>query len=134
MNFDSLTHAGCVVYRDDEKKIRYLVISSSTGKHWVLPKGHIDKGETPEAAALRELGEETGVLGEIVQPLSIQNFAMSGENVVVQYYLVHMTGWTTPIENRKLRWERKKSAMAKLSFVEAQNALGEAIKIIGSIK
>ena len=29
---------------------------------WQLPQGGIDKGETPEQAALRELGEETGLL------------------------------------------------------------------------
>ena len=28
---------------------------------WQMPQGGIDKGETPEAAALRELEEETGV-------------------------------------------------------------------------
>lgn len=29
--------------------------------HWDLPKGHIEAGESPEAAALREVNEETGV-------------------------------------------------------------------------
>ncbi len=28
---------------------------------WQMPQGGIDAGETPEAAALRELGEETGI-------------------------------------------------------------------------
>lgn len=132
MTNDSLTHSGCVVYRDDKEKIKYLVISSSTGEHWVLPKGHIDPGEEPEITALRELEEETGVLGEIIQPLSIQNFDKSGEKVVIQYYLVRMKGVTAPMEDRKIRWEKKKSALKKLSFVEAQNALEDAIEIIGS--
>lgn len=30
-------------------------------KHWDLPKGKIDKGETPEQAAIREVQEETGL-------------------------------------------------------------------------
>ena len=90
MTTKSLTHAGCVVFRDDEEKIQYLIATSSTGEHWILPQGHIDPGETPEVAALRELEEETGVVGEIIRPLSIQEFDKGNEKVVVQYYLVRM--------------------------------------------
>lgn len=36
---------------------------------WDLPKGHIDAGETPEACAVREIGEETGVAAELRVPL-----------------------------------------------------------------
>jgi 8-oxo-dGTP pyrophosphatase MutT (NUDIX family) len=128
MAYKSLTHAGCVVFRDDEEKLRYLVISSSTNEHWVLPKGHIDPGENPETTALRELAEETGVLGEIIQPLSIQKYWMPRENVIIQYYLVRRVGETTPMENRKLFWEEKISALNKLSFEEARNALNEIVE------
>ena len=34
---------------------------------WQMPQGGIDKGEEPEAAALRELGEETGVAPDRVE-------------------------------------------------------------------
>lgn len=36
---------------------------------WCLPKGLIDKGETPETAALREVSEETGLKGRIIEKL-----------------------------------------------------------------
>ena len=70
----ALTHAGCVVFRKDGEEILFLVISSSSGKHWVLPKGHIEENESPEAAALRELKEEAGIKGQIVEPLSIRKY------------------------------------------------------------
>ena len=35
----------------------------------VLPKGHLDPGETDEAAAVREVAEETGVVAELVDKL-----------------------------------------------------------------
>ena len=38
---------------------------------WQMPQGGIDKGEAPEAAALRELAEETGIAPEIVEILAI---------------------------------------------------------------
>ncbi len=34
---------------------------TDTAKAWQLPQGGIDAGETPEAAAFRELREETGI-------------------------------------------------------------------------
>jgi 8-oxo-dGTP pyrophosphatase MutT (NUDIX family) len=36
---------------------------------WSLPKGHIEQGETPEETAIREVAEETGIVGAIIRPL-----------------------------------------------------------------
>jgi 8-oxo-dGTP pyrophosphatase MutT (NUDIX family) len=36
---------------------------------WVLPKGHIEPGETAEQAAVREVEEETGILGRVLHSL-----------------------------------------------------------------
>ena len=33
----------------------------SDGRHWGLPKGIVEQGETPEQAAVREVAEETGI-------------------------------------------------------------------------
>ena len=127
MTDQPLTHAGCVVYRNDEDRVRFLVISSSTGEHWVLPKGHIDPGETPETTALRELAEETGVLGEIIRPLSVQSFEINGREVVIQYFLVRMTGTQEATENRELLWEELNNAREKLSFIEGKQALKDTV-------
>jgi 8-oxo-dGTP pyrophosphatase MutT (NUDIX family) len=35
----------------------------------VLPKGHLDEGETEQAAAIREVAEETGVTAELIEKL-----------------------------------------------------------------
>ena len=123
MTTKPLTHAGCVVFRDDKEKIQYLVAASSTGEHWILPQGHIDPGETPEVAAIRELEEETGVVGEIIRPLLIQEFDKWNEKVIVQYYLVRMIEMKPAMEDREIRWEDKESAMELLSFDEAKNTL-----------
>lgn len=41
---------------------------------WSLPKGHLEGAETPTEAAIREVEEETGILGEIVAPLGVIDF------------------------------------------------------------
>jgi ADP-ribose pyrophosphatase YjhB (NUDIX family) len=41
---------------------------------WSLPKGHIEAGETPEQAAVREVHEETGITGSIVAGLGTIDF------------------------------------------------------------
>jgi 8-oxo-dGTP pyrophosphatase MutT (NUDIX family) len=41
---------------------------------WSLPKGHIEPGETPEQAAIREVAEETGIESEISRELGIIDF------------------------------------------------------------
>jgi len=41
---------------------------------WSLPKGHIEEGETPEMAAIREVAEETGITSEIARALGVIDF------------------------------------------------------------
>ena len=41
---------------------------------WSLPKGHVEPGETIEAAAVREVAEETGITGRVVADLGTIDF------------------------------------------------------------
>ena len=41
---------------------------------WSLPKGHIEEGETPEQAAIREVAEETGIISSITKSLGVIDF------------------------------------------------------------
>ncbi|MDX6382744.1 MAG: bis(5-nucleosidyl)-tetraphosphatase [Blastocatellia bacterium] len=120
------THAGAVTFRRAGGQTFYLVVSSSNNEHWVLPKGHIDPGETPQVAALRELQEEAGVTGEIVDSVTIQHFAKGEEEVVVEYFLVRELSSTRAEEERRLRWENFQAACELLTFTDARNALQQA--------
>ncbi len=133
MKQQKLTHAGCVVFQVKGKRKTYLVVSSSTGKHWILPKGHIERGESPRKAALRELREEAGVVGKIIQVGPVQSYAMKNEDVIVQYFVVQFSKSVEPDENRTLRWETQKKALELLSFDEAKNALRESLKSIRQV-
>ncbi len=123
----SLTHAGAVTFRKRDARVLYLVVSSSDGLNWVLPKGHIDPGETAEIAALRELEEEAGVVGEIVASLSARDFIKAGQEARVQFFLVREKGATESIENRVIRWEEEAAALQLLTFAEAREALSEGV-------
>ena len=58
---------------------------------WALPKGIVGESERPEAAAAREVKEETGVEVELVQKLGDVRYAYTweGERVfkIVSFYL-----------------------------------------------
>jgi 8-oxo-dGTP pyrophosphatase MutT (NUDIX family) len=45
---------------------RCLALRRSDREEWVFPKGHLEDGESPEDAAIREVLEETGLPIEIV--------------------------------------------------------------------
>ncbi len=52
---------GAVVYRKINNEIRYLLIKNKRSSNWSFPKGHVEKDETFEDTAKREVLEETGL-------------------------------------------------------------------------
>src|SRR5688572_18746339 len=64
-----VTHAGGVAIRERDGLVEVVIVTSSSGVGWVLPKGMIDPGETAEEAALREVEEEAAVVCEVIAPL-----------------------------------------------------------------
>lgn len=61
--------SGGVIYKRQGGRVYVCLIERTDRAVWGLPKGEIDAGETPEQTALREVAEETGLEGEIVQDL-----------------------------------------------------------------
>lgn len=55
------TSAGGVVYRRDGSGTPLFLLIRDPYGNWGLPKGHLEEGETPEAAALREVAEESSL-------------------------------------------------------------------------
>ena len=75
---DEVSAGGLVV--DTTGKLGLLIgrrdLKDASGKKilWSLPKGHIEEGETPEEAALREVAEETGINSVIEKSLGVIDF------------------------------------------------------------
>ena len=69
---------------------------------WCLPKGHLEDGETPEEAAVREIAEETGIHGRIVTALGVVDFWFSAEgrrvHKRVHHFLLEATGGELTVE------------------------------------
>jgi len=55
--------AGVLAYRPTRAGPRMVLVTSRRTGRWVLPKGTIDDGMTPEATARQEALEEAGVIG-----------------------------------------------------------------------
>src|SRR3954463_12863361 len=86
--------AGGVVVRRAEGR-DWVAAIRPQGKpagHWVLPKGALDRGETSEAAALREGREETGLDASTIAKLGAVRYVYTweGERVfkVVTFFLM----------------------------------------------
>jgi 8-oxo-dGTP pyrophosphatase MutT (NUDIX family) len=104
----------------------------SSGKRilWSLPKGHIEEGETPEQAAMREVAEETGIQSSISRSLGIIDFwFMAGGKRIhktVHHFLFTETGGVlAPQESEvdEVAWFPLNEIIEKLAYPDEKKLI-----------
>ena len=139
------TSAGGVVVRMDAAagaaRPLYLIIRDSYD-NWGFPKGHVETGERPEAAALREVSEETG-LGDLTVGTSIETidwyFRFRGRLIhkVCHFYLMYTElADTSPQRSEGItacRWEPYEDAAQLVSYANARDVLRRAHELVTSV-
>ncbi|MGF1645705.1 MAG: NUDIX hydrolase [Kineosporiaceae bacterium] len=98
--------AGGIVIEVDGTGPRAAVIAriNRAGRlEWCLPKGHLEAGETLAETAVREIAEETGIRGEVVDFLDAIDywFFADGQRVhkTVHLFLLEAVGGTIGVGN-----------------------------------
>jgi bis(5'-nucleosidyl)-tetraphosphatase len=125
--------AGAVIFYEGDSIRKYLALHYPAG-HWDFPKGGVEKGETEEQAATREIMEETGI--------SVDNFVPSFRKKIDYHYrradgLSHKRvifflaeSKTDKVEisfeHSGYEWLGFEQALRRLSFENAKNILKEA--------
>jgi 8-oxo-dGTP diphosphatase len=129
------TSSGGVIFRKTERDIEVALISVKNGKFWCLPKGIIDKGETPEVTALREVREESGLNGKIIDSLGDITYwyFIHGENMkcrkMVHFYLMEYVSGDTADHDCEVdgaEWFPIETALEKISFRGDRSILEKA--------
>jgi ADP-ribose pyrophosphatase YjhB (NUDIX family) len=98
-----------------------LLVQEGQGRHqgcWGLPKGHVEEGESPESATLRELAEESGFDGRILGLAGVRTALRKDHPAVFLCYDVAIqagkiqesseeissSGWFSLNELQSLKW------------------------------
>lgn len=94
--------AGGLVFNKDNEVAIIARHSRSGHLEWCLPKGHIEKGETPEQTAVREVHEETGILGAVTGSIATIDYWFTGEtqrvHKLVHHYVLRQTAGTLGVD------------------------------------
>jgi len=130
--------AGGVVLREGPSGPEVVICGRESDGVWGLPKGTPDEGESLEAAALREVAEETGLRVEIVKKVGVVSywFAHDGTRIHkwVHHYLMRATGGSTAEhdhEHDRVEWRPVAEALKELTFDNDREMVHKALALEG---
>jgi 8-oxo-dGTP pyrophosphatase MutT (NUDIX family) len=132
--------AGGVVFRVADGRPLFLLIQDSYG-NWGFPKGHLERGERADTAALREVMEETGlravtVVGAIATIDWRFRFRGSLIHKNCQFFLMETTAADTKPQQSEgitaCRWATIDEAQDLIGYENARGVLRTAHELIVS--
>lgn len=132
--------AGAVVVRGDETVVIVPTRRGAKGERVLaLPKGHLEHGETPAEAAAREVREEAGVTGELVDSLGEVRYMYERHGVLVdkrvEFFLIDYRQGDPEDHDHEIeeaRWVPLDVAAAKLSYKGEREMVQRAMSRRGS--
>jgi len=111
--------AAAIPFRWSSGRLEVALITRRQGKHWIVPKGNIERGETPRLSARREATEEAGLVGRIGhQPFGVYEYRKGREARRVVVFLLEVTRelsrWSED-DVRDRKWLRVERAIDRVS-------------------
>jgi 8-oxo-dGTP pyrophosphatase MutT (NUDIX family) len=114
---------GAVVHHGDVIVVVPVKRDAQHRRVLVLPKGHLDEGETEEAAAIREVTEETGVIAELIDKLGDVEYTYERRgrrrNKRVAFYLFEYRSGSLEDHDHEIedaRWMPLEKAAQELTY------------------
>lgn len=128
---------GAVVYRDIDKEINFLIIKNKRSAHWSFPKGHVERGESLEQTACREVLEETGLHIDLLPDFITESeYTIQGRvEKTVNIFLASTKDTRTIIQEEEIEdyiWLNFDNAFDKLKFENDKKILTKAHEFLVS--
>jgi phosphohistidine phosphatase len=125
------TQSSVIPYRLHHGKPQFMIIRSSQDKHWVVPKGIVDPGYSPQDSAAKEAMEEAGIEG-IVAEEAIGSYAYNkwGAQCTVSVYPMEVTHVIPEREWEEQHRGRRWVSAAEATALLKQTALYPMIAIL----
>ena len=122
---DGFSHAGGIAYRERNGGREILLVRAKRNPdEWVLPKGHVETGETLSDCARREIREEAGVDAEPLVFIGEDRFkAPDGESVSAAFFLMRFVKDVPADEQRERRWFTFATALSVMRFEGARQII-----------
>ena len=129
---ERVRQAGAIAVRRKGGRAEVFVVRAKRNPvDWIFPKGHIEAGEDAPVAAVRELLEEGGVVGDAGELVGVSSFRTGSKLVEVSYYLVWFKREGLPAEPREKQWLTFDAARATLSYEDARRFLDTVERLLG---